>query len=212
MAVEMTLDKCVQKLRQRIVVESWEARRASNTERAEEDNATKETLGSRVPSFYTSPSLVNFSGLNVGDQDFLNEWDSQTKCQTSESSRPDASFGSMPLGEEFNPGWGGMGLRGNFSGGSLVRQNSMGSGLFVMDNSDDEGEAEIDQHPAIASQPRVRKHSSLHDLRSRANKSCKKNYIKTTNMANFYYRKFQSHDNLKEQDDGNYNCHDKDGR
>ena len=58
-AVEMKLDKCVQKLRKRIVAESQNRQMA----KAAQSNA----LGARVPSFYTSPSLINLSGLGVSD-------------------------------------------------------------------------------------------------------------------------------------------------
>jgi len=220
MAVEVTLDRCVQKLRRRVVVESWEAKQLSRYNASEVDrgHATKETMGRRVPSFYTSPSLVNFGGLNVGDQDYLHEWASSSAGSKQINAIPIkhggglmngklSAVGSLLLSDEVNPGWGGKGLRGNFSGGSLVRQNSMGSGLFVMDNSDDEeedgtrGDAEQEDKSKRIIQ---RNHSSLHDLPTFAKTHHgNTNYIKTTNMANFYYRKIKSHDNLREQQEEN---------
>ena len=62
-AVEMKLDKCVQKLRKRIVSESHDRRLAGGN-----SANNKSSLGARVPSFYTSPSLVNLSGLGISDQ------------------------------------------------------------------------------------------------------------------------------------------------
>ena len=63
--VEMKLDKCVQKLRRKIL--SGHNRRTG----------VGESLGKRVPSFYTSPSLVNLSGLSVGDQTLLHSQNQQ---------------------------------------------------------------------------------------------------------------------------------------
>lgn len=60
-SVEMTLDRCVQSLRRRLALE--------NAALSSEEVVTSGKLGflNRVPSFYTSRSIVNLSGLNVGD-------------------------------------------------------------------------------------------------------------------------------------------------
>ena len=55
-AEEMTLDRCVQRLRRRLIQESWEKTQGG-----------VETTG-RVPSFFTSPSLTNLGGMNILDQ------------------------------------------------------------------------------------------------------------------------------------------------
>lgn len=60
-SVEMTLDRCVQSLRRRLALE--------NAALSSEEEQTKGKLGflNRVPSFYTSRSIVNLSGLSVSD-------------------------------------------------------------------------------------------------------------------------------------------------
>ena len=56
-SVEMTLDKCVQRLRKRISLENYN-----------KHVADAEAHGlDRTPSFYTSRSIVNLSGLSVSD-------------------------------------------------------------------------------------------------------------------------------------------------
>jgi hypothetical protein len=55
--VEMTLDQCVQRLRKRI----------ANEDRGKVMSSNHRGLGDRVPSFYTSRSIVNLSGLSVSD-------------------------------------------------------------------------------------------------------------------------------------------------
>ena len=51
-AEELVLDRCVQRLRKRLLVESWEKRR---------NDSTNNKMTDRVPSFFVSPSLVNVS-------------------------------------------------------------------------------------------------------------------------------------------------------
>ena len=80
--VEQKLDKCVQKLRRKILLDGRN-RRAGG----EEDS---NGLGKRVPSFYTSPSLVNMSGLGVGDQLVLT---SGMKKGHRELNKSESSFG-----------------------------------------------------------------------------------------------------------------------
>jgi hypothetical protein len=61
---EVTLDKCVQKLRKRITDES--ERQSAAIANAFQDAAAKGKLD-RTPSFYTSRSIVNLSGLSIAD-------------------------------------------------------------------------------------------------------------------------------------------------
>ena len=56
-SVEMTLDKCVQRLRKRISLENYNKQFIEDKERGLD----------RTPSFYTSRSIVNLSGLSVSD-------------------------------------------------------------------------------------------------------------------------------------------------
>ena len=68
--VEMTLDKCVQRLRKRISEES-EAAHAAASASAESGGRSRlhrvKGKMDRTPSFYTSRSIVNLSGLSVAD-------------------------------------------------------------------------------------------------------------------------------------------------
>lgn len=69
--VEMTLDKCVQRLRKRISEES-EAAHAAAAASAGGAHGHRRPVGGkgkmdRTPSFYTSRSIVNLSGLSVAD-------------------------------------------------------------------------------------------------------------------------------------------------
>ena len=64
-AEEITLDRCVQRLRKRIIAESWEKRQKVNSMNAK--------MNTKVPSFFTSPSLVNFGGLGIADQSLVED-------------------------------------------------------------------------------------------------------------------------------------------
>lgn len=56
-SVEVTLDNCVQRLRKRLTIENYNKHISSETEKGLD----------RTPSFYTSRSIVNLSGLSVSD-------------------------------------------------------------------------------------------------------------------------------------------------
>ena len=105
----MTLDRCVQRLRRRLIQESWQ----------KQQGAGMETTG-RVPSFFTSPSLTNMGGLSVTDQPAMVEGapairvGSNASNHRSDSANATSGTGSnpqmIPL-VDVNSGWGGMGLR-----------------------------------------------------------------------------------------------------
>jgi predicted acylesterase/phospholipase RssA len=184
-AEEITLDRCVQRLRKRLVAESWEKRR---------NYSTNNKMGERVPSFFTSPSLVNLSGMNVADQSNIESFEQQRVSSSSaEMSKCDAPQNPLPI----QPGWGGLGLSGNKSSGSLERSPSTASGLFI------EGEEAIntEQHAGEQTVPMAingpTSTSSL--VEGRAGDS----YLKTTSMAHFYYRRKASHGNLTAISSGN---------
>jgi len=162
---EVTLDRCVQRLRKRVVADSLQKRKM-------------EKMGQRVPSFYTSPSLVNLGGLNVSDE----------AIDASPYRQPKLVYEQMPPVPpiDINHGWGGLGLRGNRSSGSLSleRSSSHGSGLFIDDASN--GPEQIagertDAPPTIFAAPPIGSFGNA-----------KNNYVKTTCMAQFYYRR-QNH-------------------
>lgn len=174
-AEEVTLDRCVQKLRKRLVVESWQKHRA---------NSTGKKMGERVPSFFNSPSLVNLGGLGISDNTELHRY-SQKENIPSYGHMATAEQPSMPL--EINPGWGGMGLHGNKSSGSLPRSPSDASGLFI---------EEMDPTEQVAGEQTV--HSSIKDHHSASSfETGGQSYVKTTNMAHFYYRNTLSQGSLK---------------
>lgn len=65
--IEMTLDKCVQRLRKRITEES-EQRAVEIADAIDQGaNPRAKAKMDRTPSFYTSRSIVNLSGLSVAD-------------------------------------------------------------------------------------------------------------------------------------------------
>ena len=84
-------------------------------------------------------------GLGVADVPNLSAEDSAQTAydemrRSSENSDEDDEYGHQGLvpvnDDELQNGWGGMGLRGNHSSGSLNRSNSGASGLFLMDDED----------------------------------------------------------------------------
>ena len=67
-AEERTLDLCVQRLRKKIMTESWEARHSSSQQMHQPSRGDGTlNLNQRTPSFFQSPSLVCMGGLNVLD-------------------------------------------------------------------------------------------------------------------------------------------------
>jgi hypothetical protein len=199
-AVEMTLDRCVQRLRRRILQESWEKRSSDmKIRRASiESETAQEKIGKRVPSFYTSPSLVNMGGLNVGDQVEIQDFSPQRHDLSSidTSVHDNTSSWSQHVSQnnfEIGQGWGGMGLRGNFSSGSLHRQNSSTSAFYWDEDGDEEDDEQTELRPKLVP---ARHNSFSGKSPGLANEN---GYIKTSSMANFYYRKSQSHSDLHRQ-------------
>jgi len=178
-AVEMTLDKCVQHLRKQLIAESMGKRNFNANETVKMSN--------RVPSFFTSASLANMSGLGVTDRHTMEgEFGSNAHSSTGEI-----------LPAVVPSGWKGMGLRGNFSSGSL---NRTGSGLFLMDD-------EVEDDREYGSESNDRMHLQVPGevpSTSLSNENgCstqQEGYIKTSSMANFYYRK-TSHGSISNEKD-----------
>ena len=142
--VEQKLDKCVQKLRRKILVDG-------RNRRAEEGESSG--LGKRVPSFYTSPSLVNLSGLGVGDQLVLTS--------------------GIKNGRELNKSESSFGMEG----------------APTMDSQDSE-ESITQKGGQQVSEPGSPASSSS------APGIMEQGYIKSTSMAQFYYRRNKSGDTL----------------
>lgn len=154
-AEEVTLDRCVQRLRKRLTREAREQKRT---------NSYNAKMGDRVPSFFTSPSLVNLGGHSVADQAIVNGFDAQN------------SEGSTTRVQEQEP----IQLRtpsGDFKG-------SHASDLFI-DEDDPRN-----QHSAQSTGERTHSSSSQGSSGTRpGSRSAEDGYFKTTSMAHFYYRK-----------------------
>jgi predicted acylesterase/phospholipase RssA len=195
-AEEVTLDRCVQRLRRRVIQETWEKRsRVSSTE--------KPKMSDRVPSFFNSPSLVNMGGLNISEQQLI---ENLPPLRSKSPVSGDSDDGETPQVQppthkdtpiiipdiDINSGWGGMGLRGNRSSGNLQRQFSEASGLFIED----------EEHPAQqnAGEDTISnlKKSASGKISSSRDSENSLGYIKTSNMAHFYYRKNPSFGNEAE--------------
>ncbi len=141
------------------------------------------TFNERTPSFFQSPSLVCLGGLNICDpyekvlsMDEVQWHNAQVRNENMSSNNGFPVTGKESV--DSNLGWGGMGLRGNHSFSNLTRIASGGSGIFI--GEDDEKEDEKDNNISWG-----RKMGADHGQNA--------DYIKTSNMANFYYRKGNSH-------------------
>lgn len=168
-AVEMTLDRCVQNLRLRLLAENRASRQGSK-----ETEDVQQTMSNRLPSFFTSASLINMSGLGITDRHNLLETDIDEIGVHNLDRLEDDNGVPAPIG------WNGMGLRGNFSSGSLNRCTSGGSGLFLMDGEADEESARSSSSQQQAGEFPMRKNGIYNATESKA-------YFKTTSMSNFYY-------------------------
>lgn len=195
-AEEVTLDRCVQRLRKRLVQESWDKRR-----NLAQSSSAGRKMGERVPSFFTSPSLVNLGGLGVGDRASIEGLDKNSNEEAKDGSNTAASV--LPAAEtpivDVHSGWGGMGLRGNRSSNSLERSASNASGLFI--DGEDHPPASPEEHKQSAGEQTV----PTATVQNRSPSATKLidgldngKYYKTTSMANFYYRRSGggSHGNL----------------
>jgi len=161
-AVEMTLDRCVQELRKKLVTERLQKKQRSDGE----------NLSNRVPSFFTSPSLVNMGGLTITEShNIVEQADLANEQHGQNEEHP-----IIEIPTEIPSGWKGMGLRGNFSSGSL---NRVVSGIFLEGDSEDETSVQK-QLPGEVPSP----YSS-----EVGNTVSNEGYIKTSSMANFYYQK-----------------------
>lgn len=185
-AVEMTLDRCVQQLRLRLLAEKRESSASSK-------NATDElqqSMSNRVPSFFTSASLVNMSGLGITDRHNLDHALDGSSGNGLHSHREDENSDDDI---EVPVGWRGMGLRGNFSSGSLNRKMSESSGLFLMDGDHD---SEMNENNTPVSE----QHAGEIQQPESARRSFSEGYLKTTSMSSFYYNR-KSQGNLRDEVD-----------
>ena len=174
-AVEMTLDKCVQQLRKQLVKESLQKKQAQSSME----------MSNRVPSFFTSASLVNMSGHCITEShDLEKKFNAETNNKERSNSTSNID-GTVEIAAEVPTGWKGMGLRGNFSSGSL---NRTGSGLFLID-----GESEDEKSIAEGAHQNPGEGNEGTQYAGEVN-----GYIKTSSMANFYYQRRRSHSSLPE--------------
>ena len=189
-AEEMTLDRCVQRLRKQLLKESQEQMALGQTTAFRE---TTEKMTERVPSFYASRSLVNLGGLGITDPHLaedLGDSSIDDKFQ-SHSQDKDQAHSQVADVSEVPLGWNGMGLKGNFSSGSLNRSASGGSGLFLMDGESDDDSTVVKGMTSMLSEQEAGEQPPRSQTKT---VSCDNlgGYLKTTNMADFYYRKSKS--------------------
>lgn len=183
-AEEMTLDRCVQRLRKQLLTECQEKEAMGQACALRE---TTERMSERVPSFYTSRSLVNLGGLGITDR-YLADDDSKVEDKLQVYSQGiDVS--------EVPPGWNGMGLKGNFSSGSLNRSTSGGSGLFLIDGESDDESTGMNYATSKSTEQGAGEPPSTSQTKANSSGNLG-SYLKTTNMAEFYYRKTKSHGSL----------------
>lgn len=206
-AEERTLDLCVQRLRKKIMVESWEQRYSSSQQMLREPtNGDAPRLGQGHPSFFQSPSLVCMGGLGVMDP-----YETIVDEEKKEGGPHVHGDQNVPISEEHvdaSSGWRGMGLRGNHSFTNLTRSISgggdsgKGSGIFFCDDNDNEQEGGDDSNAHWMGKALTPKTPVPGE-----------DYVKTTHMANFYYSKGKSssHGNLV-ADEIEAKTHDNRGR
>jgi hypothetical protein len=197
-AEEVTLDRCVQRLRRRLVEESWQK---------QVSKSAGDKMGERVPSFFTSPSLLNLGGLGIADQPSYSNILPPRSPSSKDATSPVVVVenGSvlngpvMPLPLPFPKvdsmsGWNGLGLRGNRSSGNLHRSLSDASGLFI-----------DEEHAAMNTSGEDNKHqqhetsenvtstlvidSGFPELKKKLSDPAFSRYVKTSSMAKFYYRR-----------------------
>jgi len=218
-AEEMMLDQCVQRLRQQILAERTTTRFGLTTvDNGNAEEAQKMMLKC-VPSFFTSASIVNMSGLGITDQHKNHNppyHDSSygDSCEAVIGGEPNTTT-TYDVPDEIPGGWKGMGLRGNFSSGNMNRLSSAGSGsgLFLID-----GDSEDENSTYLSQQKQHQQKQQQQQQQQESYKSTQEpgelshvqqsqivnigdgieggqGYLKTTSMANFYYRK-SSHGSL----------------
>jgi len=178
-AAERTLDLCVQRLRKKIMVESWEARHSSSQQMLGGNGALN--LGQKTPSFFQSPSLVCMSGLAILDpHESVTMPHREEETKGSSTSLPFINNSNLQISDaDVTMGWGGLGLRGNHSFANLHRSPSGGSGIFIGDDSENE------QDDYDTGMPK----SGSWTTKSPESGPFSGSYIKTSKMANFYYNK-----------------------
>jgi hypothetical protein len=169
------------------MMESWDKHSSTNMFVPKEGDDGG--LNARTPSFFQSPSLVCLGGLNVLDPfETVNSIDEDKKEASNLSLRQSDPLDVTVRASHVDStsGWGGLGLHGNHSYTNLQRTGSGGSGIFILDEEENEkspAEASLGNKPG-----------------SWANQvGGGEDYIKTSTMANFYYgRKSHSQGNFVE--------------
>lgn len=190
-AEEITLDRCVQRLRQRLNKEKWEKRRT---------NSYNAKMGDRVPSFFTSPSLVNFGGLGVSDQTVLNTYSDEHQSDIPHKGASDQAIEHAIPSGDMNAGWDGLGIYGNRPSASNLA-GSHASGLFIDDEEHRQSQPKLapEQHPAQTTAEHAEPCGAVKGETDGVSSELKagRGYVKTTCMANFYYRRSGSQLNMQ---------------
>jgi len=222
-AEEVTLDRCVQRLRKRVIVESWEEKKRRQSIN---HKYNKDVLGDRVPSFFTSPSLVNMGGLAIADRTSFSDsaqvlYDERKKQQPyPQPLSPSPVRASKPYSQSFKDlqnGWSGMGLHGNHSFADLNRSTSGASGLFLMDDDSvhDNSVLQLSHSTKQSTKQEAGEMSEAEPIlgmtvtnlpSSTSTKNLGNQYLKTSSMASFYYRKTRGDDDKTIQESLSFNC------
>lgn len=185
-SVEMTLDKCVQRLRKRISLENYNKHLVQEQSRGLD----------RTPSFYTSRSIVNLSGLSVSDPlPRLSEKGLAKADRRRQSS-------NQSLGGRRSSG-GTNGSEASLGDTDLLTSNSNDElivqrvELYDYDNDDIGVGVQIEIDAEVDSGSRKTAISDSVALTSIDAAATKTDSVhKTTNMANFYYKKSSSKEDL----------------
>jgi hypothetical protein len=150
-------------------------------------------MDAKVPSFFTSPSLVNFGGLGVSDRNLIEDFE---QLRNKENSPTPKIPVSLPI--DIKPGWSGLGLHGNrHSAASLGSSTSVASGLFI--EGDDHFSKEQVPGEQTNHTPSLPGKKSISISSKTSSQDDEKSYLKTTNMASFYYRKLPHSGNNLDQ-------------
>lgn len=158
--VEVCLEKCVQRLRKKVLEES--------IERDIRMGNAPVGMKNRVPSFYTSPSLINLSGLSVADPVVMDH-----------RPKSDRSIHSAQALVEDSPDLAVDRKRRNLEHNQSERADDE-VGLATNPSNEDM------QNYARQAAASVVKHTNP-------------GIIKSSSMANFYYRRSYSEENLEQR-------------
>ncbi|CAM9458445.1 unnamed protein product [Chrysoparadoxa australica] len=187
-AVEMKLEQCVQRMRKQVLMENEAAARMSQTNNLHRSG--------RVPSFYTSRSIVNLSGLNVTDPANV----MMASSSSNSLAMPKASSRLSMAGSEGAPGDVGLSMEVPVPYHiPLVDNTSIG---VISEDDGHDGPSilpiPIVQNPNSAAMPMPlpmdTSEGSIYQPTEGEGDELVSGVVKSTSMAKFYYRRSMSWD------------------